>query len=104
MEYRRHRVVFLPPYSPMLNLIELGFSAVKAAVKRKLNERLVDILNSQAASDSNLILTAYRHGILKRIVRNVSEDETITPDMCANWQRHVFQYRPGCMVREYILM
>ena len=104
MEYEGHRIIYLPPYSPMLNPIEMAFSTVKAAVKRKLNERMVDILNRQAAADAHITLTAYRQNILKGIVRNVLNEDTITPAMCANWHRHVFQYMPACMAREDILM
>ena len=89
------RTSHLSPYFPMKNPIEMAFSTIKAAMIKKLHEQMAKIFDRQAAAAAaaNLTLTVYRKNILKHIVRNVLLDgETITPEKCANWHQHTFQY------------
>ena len=49
----------------MLNPIELAFSALKAPVKRILNERMAEVLDRQLAAAAGVTLTAYRNNLLR---------------------------------------
>ena len=51
--------VKLPPHSPMLNPIEFAFSALKAPVKRLLNEQMAQVLDRDLAAAAGLSMTTY---------------------------------------------
>ena len=103
MEYEgQHTIRKLPPYSPMLNPIELAFSCLKAAVKRDLNHDMARILDRGAAAAAGLTLATYRINILREIVeRNL---HLITVEKCDNWYRHTMGYMRACMDNEDIFM
>ena len=54
MGFPNHVIKKLPPYSPMLNSIENAFSCLKFCVKARLNERMHEILDRQAAAAAQL--------------------------------------------------
>jgi hypothetical protein len=68
------RYVFLPPYSPDFNPIELAFSSIKAHLKRK--GLLLRTLGKDAAS----LATAIR-AVIDAVW-------TVTPGKAAGWFRH----------------
>ena len=102
--YNNHEVKRLPPYSPMLNSIKQTFSNLKAFVKRRLNERMDEVLNGGAAAGENVPMTTYRNCILRGIVEEAIETDAATQPMCLNWQNRVFGYVPQCLDREDIFM
>jgi DDE superfamily endonuclease len=55
------KLVFLPPYSPDFNPIELGFSAIKHYVRRHGNfARMVFPAPEENVDDSDIYLFLYR--------------------------------------------
>ena len=85
MRHANHEVVKLPPYSPMLNPIEMAFSTVKASIKQDINRRMDEILNRAIPLQRGLTLTAYRDELLREIVQARLEDQTvITIERCDN--------------------
>ena len=85
-EYDRHKIVFLPPYSPMLNPIESIFSVLKSNVKSE---------NAKA----NIIKSAQSHTALKKsiedwIFSNMSVDMT-------RYFRHCQEYNHRCIKKIY---
>jgi len=85
MVYQNHQIKKLPPYSPMLNSIENGFSCLKIRIRAMLSECMVEILDPRAAADAGVTLTAYRTGILRSVVVEAVEDqEVITHIKCQN--------------------
>jgi transposase len=77
LEGNGHTLVFLPPYSPFLNAIELSFSKIKAAVARKLasvNRRLVSLSELIAECESE-----------------------VTLNDCLSFHRHTLNYIPRCL-------
>ena len=69
MRHACHEIVKLPPFSPMLNPIEMAFLTVKAYVKQDLNNRLDEILNRAIPLQRGLTLTAYRAELLREVVQ-----------------------------------
>lgn len=47
------RVLFLPPYSPDLNPIELAFSSIKAHIKRD-NDPILDAMRDEPDNESDV--------------------------------------------------
>jgi len=83
----------LPPYSPMLNIVENCISQWKAAVKRDLADTRDDIL----VMDNEMRLAA-----LSQIAEQNAN--VVTPENAANYFRRMQAYLPRCMVRDNILM
>lgn len=104
MEYENHSIQKLPPYSPMLNPIEMAFSCMKAAVKQLLNERMAVILDRAAAAAAGQTLTAYRMQHLRQAVTEVIERPEITDIKCTNWHTHALGYIPRCLALQQIDM
>ena len=102
VEEDRHRVRKLPPYSPMLNPIELAFSALKELVKRLINERMAEILDRNLSAAANFPMTTYRINILCEIVEQ--SILVITAEKCGQWKNYMFRYLPACMNLEDILV
>ena len=82
VEYQNHTIRKLPPYSPMLNPIEMAFSCMKAAVKRLPNERMAVIIDRAAAIAARQTLAAYRTQHLRNAVVEVLELPEITDVKC----------------------
>ncbi len=76
----KHLQVFLPPYSPQLNPIELMFSSVKAYVK--INEK----------PDQNALLTLMDEGC-----------QRITSAMCEGWYNEVTRFYVHCAAGQPLL-
>ena len=105
MRHACHEIVKLPPYSPMLNPIEMAFLTVKAYVKQDLNNRMDEILNRAIPLQRGLTLTAYRAELLREVVQTRLEGSAvITAERCDNWHRHTFTYWGRCLNREPISM
>ena len=102
LEVEQHSVRKLPPYSPMLNPIELAFSALKAPVKRILNERMAEVLNRDLAAAAGLPITTYRNNLL----RGFEEQSlpTITAAKCRSWYNHAYRYLLPAVDNEDIFM
>lgn len=97
-----HVVRKLPAYSPMLNPIELAFSALKAPVKRVLNERMAEVLNRDLAAAAGLTLTAYRNNLLRGFLENSLP--TITAEKCRGWYNHTHRYLLPALNNQDIFM
>ena len=97
-----HTVQKLPPYSPMLNPIELAFSALKAPVKRILNERMAEVLDRQLAAAAGLAVTAYRNNLLREFLENSLP--TITAEKCRGWYNHTYRHLLPAINNEDIFM
>ena len=97
-----HAVQKLPAYSPMLNPIELTFSALKAPVKRILNKQMAEVLDRQLAAAAGLTLTAYRNNLL----RGFLEDSlpTITAEKCRGWYNHTYRHLLPALSNEDMFM
>ena len=68
----------------MLNAIEQAFSNVKAFVKRRLNERMDEVLDRGAAAGENVPMTTYV-AYCNRIRRGIVEEAiAVTQPMCLN--------------------
>ena len=105
MNENGHIVKKLPPYSPMLNPIEGCFNCVKANVKRRLNERMHEILNLSAAAAAGVTLVQHGRRILRECVRNALEqDEAVTQQKVQNLFGHVMAYIPACINLDDIIM
>ena len=97
----------LPPYSPMLNPIENAFSALKFAVKAKLNEPHTQqrIFNRQEAAQLGWTLVEHRLTILRDIIVPLIEDQaTVSALKCTGWNNHMFAVLPRCMNNDDIFM
>ena len=84
---------WLPPYSPMLNIVEKCFSQWKASVKRYLAE-VRDQLHGQTAQQREATLCQLTE-------QSVS---VITPHDCGNYFRHLQSYLPPSLLKQDILM
>ena len=84
---------WLPPYSPMLNIVENCFSQWKASVKRGLAE-VRDQLHDQAPQEREATLCQLAE-------QSVS---VITPEECGSYFRHLQRYLPACLLKQNILM
>lgn len=104
MENPQHRVHKLPPYSPMLNPIELAFSSLKAVVKRLLAERMDALMDRAAAAAAGQTLTAYCKELLQRCVTTVVEGDEIYDVKCTNCHCYTLRYMPACLAMDDILM
>ena len=71
MIHDNHAIRKLPPYSLMLNPIEMAFNYIKTAIKRRLNESMGIILDRGAAAAANQTLITYRMGHLRVVVVEV---------------------------------
>ena len=75
MTHANHQFLKLPPYSPMLNPIEMAFSTLKSYIKQDLNSRMTDEILDRAVSRlRGLTLTVYRVAILQQVVQARLQD------------------------------
>lgn len=84
---------WLPPYSPMLNIVEQCFSQWKATVKRCLAE-VRDQLHEQTAQQKEATLSQLAE-------QSVS---VVTVHDCANYFSHLQSYLPPSLLKQDILM
>lgn len=84
---------FLPPYTPMLNIVENAISTFKAALKRDLE-------------DARPILLEMSHQDRMAHLTGLSEVAiaAIEPHMAANWFRRMQRFIPACIRFEDIIM
>ena len=92
-----HEVRMLLKYSPFLNLTELANSCLKAAVKRRLSESNIQrqLADRVEAARQNLTLQQYRTNVLIDVIKNGVD--TITPEKCESWYRHMLKYTRQCL-------
>ena len=91
-----------PTYSPFLNLVEMCYSAFKAAVKRTLalpqwQERVGDVA---AAAEVGVNMQWWRASLLEEVARQNAD--TITQEKCARWYNQAQTYLPRCIARQQI--
>jgi transposase len=77
---RGYKVVYLPPYSPFLNPIELFWSKVKGGIRR-------DCLNANDNLSTRIIESA----------------KTVSVDDCINWINHSYSFFDRCLALEPML-
>ena len=107
MRCNNHRIRKLPAYSPFLNPVENAFSAVKADVKRQLNEpdMQLQIQDRDAARAAGLNLQQHRLQIVNNIVINALEHgDAVTPQKTDSWFQHTYSYLAACVRQDNILM
>ena len=90
----------LPPYSPFLNPIEEAFSALKAAIKRRLNDPDIQgrLLDPQGAARNLQTLLGYRMTILEEVAQEILDTrEVVNADKCTAFHQHMFAYLLRCI-------
>jgi hypothetical protein len=97
-----HRHRFLPPYSPFINPAERAGSALKADLKRRLQDPHVqqETANRQLAAAAGITQHQHRMQILKREVRLALT--CITQNNCMRWVNHSQTYFQRCLNAEDI--
>ena len=88
-------VRYLPKYSPFLNACEMAGSSLKAALKRRLTEPVVQQEIYERDAPRIETLRDRRVKILRREVE-LSMD-VITPQKCTQWVNHIMTYLPMCL-------
>lgn len=88
-----HRCVYLPPYSPFLNIVENAISAFKWSLKNSLEEVRSQLLEQQ-------------HETRLATMTQLAEQavEVITPGKATRWFTHSQRYVPACLQGSDILM
>lgn len=94
---------FLPPYSPFINPAERAGSALKAAVKRRIQAPAIqrEVANRNLALAAGFTMEQHRLAILKREVE--ASMAVLTPMKCVRWINRNQVYFQRCMDREDIL-
>ncbi len=77
---RGYKVIYLPPYLPFLNPIELFWSKVKGGIRR-------DCLNANDNLSTRIIESA----------------KTVSVDDCVNWINHSYSFFDRCLALEPML-
>ena len=88
---------YLPKFSPFLNACEFAGSCLKAAVKRKLTEPLVQRELYDRKAVRNETLHARRIRIVSREITNSLHVGLLTAQKCENFIDHIMQYIPDCI-------
>lgn len=98
-EYSRHRFLFLPPYSPVLNPIENAFSCLKAHVKAELALRNNELLaiESMPRGTKGAAKMALLRELAQHSIPSVSAFE------CSHWYEHCCSYLGKCISMEDIV-
>ena len=107
MRCDNHRIHKLPAYSPLLNPVENAFSAVKADVKRQLNEpdMQLQIQDRDAARAAGSNLQQHRLQIVNNIFINALEHgDAVTLQKTDSWFQHTSSYLAACVRQDHILM
>lgn len=92
-ESKNIRLRWLPPYSPMLNIVEQCFAQWKAALKQHLAE-VREQINQQSNTEREATLCQLAE-------QNVN---VITPQNCVHYFRHLQRYLPQCLLQHDIFM
>ena len=92
----------LPPYSPLLNIMEQAISCLKAALKADISrpeiQRRMD--NRDVARAGGIPLREFRaQQLLEALHRNI---DTVTAAKSAQWYRFMQTYLPKCLNRQII--
>ena len=92
----------LPPYSPLLNIMEQAISCLKAALKADISrpeiQRRMD--NRDVARAGGIPLREFRaQQLLEALHRNI---DTMTAAKSAQWYRFMQTYLPKCLNRQII--
>ena len=91
----------LPPYLPLLNIVEQAISALKAAIKADISCRDIQatIDDQDEARRQGIPLGEYQQRILlEASQRNMN---TITAAKCGGWYRFMQTCVPRCLNREH---
>ena len=86
-------IKMLPPYSPMLNIVENAISTFKASLKRALEEARPNLLSMQHA-DRMIQLTILAEAHVA----------AIQPNMVEAWFRKMQSYIPRCLQMDDVVM
>ena len=89
----QQEVKAIPPYSPMLNIVENAISTFKASLKRELE-----------AARPELIQKSHHEQMIQLAVMSEVALQSIQPEMGVNWFRHLQRYLPSCFLLRDILM
>lgn len=89
----KHQCVYLPPYSPFLNIVENAISAFKWSLKNSLEEVRNQLLDQQHET---------RLATMTQLAEQAAE--VITPAKAASWFTHSQRYVPACLQGTDILM
>lgn len=88
-----HECIFLPPYSPFLNIVENAFSAFKWSLKNLLEEVRHQLPNESHESRMATLVQLAEQSV-----------EVITPQKSISWFNHAQSYVPACIEQSDILM
>ena len=92
-----HECVFLPPYSPQLNPIELAFSTIKAEIKRQLSVRQDEF----AIIPAGLNAAENRRNNLQVLSNETIQNENvINQQRIVNWCNHSRRFIVPCIAEE----
>ena len=83
-------------------MTELANSCLKAAVKRSLSEPTIQqrLAHRDEVLRLNMTLQRYRTAILIDVIKD--NIDTITPEKCSSWYRHLSKYTLPCLNAEDI--
>lgn len=93
-EFIDHCLLRLAPYSPMLNPIELGWSSLKAGVRRELAIQMPRILAGE--NRANITQTEFRSQCLENIIQENIIDK-LTVAKCARFVAHIQRFIPNAL-------
>lgn len=88
LAYANHHIMYLPPYTPEFNPIEMAFSCIKQNIKKILAERQVEFLRQASAQQVNV--SVVRRQKLEEIVNNSMAEATI--QKVDSWCRHTYRF------------
>ena len=91
--YRKHQLIRLAPYSPILNPIEHVWSWLKSYVKRELNENREDLLSRDRTDGQSML--GRRKEMLRRFMLEATEK--LDNQMILNYCNHVVDYYGDCI-------
>ena len=98
-----HDFRFLPPYSPFINPAERAGSALKAAVKQRVQTPAIqrEVADRHLAQAAGVTMDQHRMAVLKREVE--ASMDVITQHKCIQWCNHNLTYFQRCLQRDDIL-
>ena len=88
----QHQTVFLPPYSPFLNLVENAIFAFKADLKRELEDIRPHLLTMEAEQREAMLTQLAEQSVA-----------VITPAKAQSWFHRSQGYFPSCIQKLDIL-
>ena len=92
-----HDFRFLPPYSPFINPAERAGSALKAALKLRIQTTAIqrEVADRNLALAANATMEQHRMSVLKREVD--ASMSVITQQKCFQWVNHTQTYIQRCL-------